>query len=321
MINNTKDIFINTVKSVNKTEKINKVGIRRYYNTYHGHPVDQLERIHTILRKNCNSIIFFAGDSSLDNKYWLLTDDTSIYGAEACNHYEKVLHPPKMERDVNYWVNREIENRGIQNLACINTSVEASTIGERVNCLGQGLWPQDEFIRDNIRKDDTLIVSVGGNDIAMRPSLRTILCMLTIMGCSEKAIRNNRALGFKHFVNLFKKKIEKYLLKLTERCCPKEIIVCMIYYPDEVSDGSWADFALNALGYNKNPKKLQLLIRKAFEVASQKISIPGAKITPFPLFKVLDGKNHGDYIQRVEPSSQGGRKMANAFLDEILKDQ
>ena len=226
-----------------------------------------------------------------------------------------------MEQDVNYWVNREIVNRGIKNLACINTSVEASTVGERVNFLSKGLWPQDKFIRDNIRKDDILIVSVGGNDIALRPSLRTILSMLTIMKSSEEAIKNNRACGFKHFVRLFKNKIEKYLLKLTERCCPKEIIVCMIYYPDEVSDGSWADFAFNALGYNNNPQKLQLLIRKAFEMASKKIYIRGAKITPFPLFKVLNGKNHRDYIQRVEPSSQGGRKMANAFLDVILKEK
>jgi hypothetical protein len=36
-----------------------------------------------------------------------------------------------------------------------------------------------------------------------------------------------------------------------------------------------------------------------------------------PLFNVLDGKNSRDYIARVEPSSQGGRKMAEYLLDTI----
>ena len=66
-----------------------------------------------------------------------------------------------MEQDVNYWLNREIVNRGIQGTASINASVEASTVAERVNWLGRGLWPQDKFIRENITEEDILIVSVG----------------------------------------------------------------------------------------------------------------------------------------------------------------
>ena len=43
----------------------------------------------------------------------------------------------------------------------------------------------------------------------------------------------------------------------------------MIYYPDEdIASPSWAGFALKALGYNKNPEKLQSLIKKAFEEAT-----------------------------------------------------
>ena len=33
------------------------------------------------------------------------------------------------------------------------------------------------------------------------------------------------------------------------------------------------------------------------------------------MFQVLDGKNSDDYVARVEPSSQGGKKMAGYFLD------
>ena len=45
-------------------------------------------------------------------------------------------------------------------------------------------------------------------------------------------------------------------------------MVCMIYYPDENPTPSWAGPALGALGYNTNPQKLQLLIRRAFVEAT-----------------------------------------------------
>merc|ERR1712087_216414 len=36
----------------------------------------------------------------------------------------------------------------------------------------------------------------------------------------------------------------------------------------------------------------------------------GTEVVPFPLFVPLDGKTSADYVERVEPSAQGGRKMA-----------
>ena len=84
----------------------------------------------------------------------------------------------------------------------------------------------------------------------------------------------------------------------------------MIYYPDEVADGSWADATLSALNYNKAPDKLQLLIRKIFILATQAISLPGVEVIGVPLFVPLDGKDTTSYSQRVEPSASGGEKMA-----------
>jgi hypothetical protein len=78
-----------------------------------------------------------------------------------------------------------------------------------------------------------------------------------------------------------------------------------------------ADGTLGILGYNSNPKKLQLLIRKVFEEAVSNIKIQGSEVIPLPLFHVLDGKTTSDYCQRVEPSAQGGQKMANFILDHI----
>ena len=96
------------------------------------------------------------------------------------------------------------------------------------------------------------------------------------------------------------------------------IVVCMIYYLDETPGGSWADRVLSLLGYDRDPSKLQLLIRKIFEEATSKIDIEGTTVVPFPMFTVLDGKNSKDYEQRVEPSVQGGKKLGEAFVEKIL---
>ena len=92
----------------------------------------------------------------------------------------------------------------------------------------------------------------------------------------------------------------------------------MIYYPDEASNvRGWASSALRALGYDRNPTRVQGLIRKAFHEALATVEIPGCQVVPVPLFQVLDGKNTKDYVARVEPSCQGGSKMAEFLLDMI----
>ncbi len=58
---------------------------------------------------------------------------------------------------------------------CLNTAIEESTLGNRD---GDVLLAQDIFLRDNITENDYLIVSVGGNDIALRPTAMTIASMV-----------------------------------------------------------------------------------------------------------------------------------------------
>jgi len=41
------------------------------------------------------------------------------------------------------------------------------------------------------------------------------------------------------------------------------------------------------------------------------------QVVPVPLFVVLDGKTSSDYVARVEPSKNGGEKMAKYLLDII----
>lgn len=69
-------------------------------------------------------------------------------------------------------------------LFCTKT-VEASTLNER----SYRLRPQDIFLRDNISREDTLIVSVGGNDVAMMPTPCTILSMAGLLALPMSCIR------------------------------------------------------------------------------------------------------------------------------------
>lgn len=55
-----------------------------------------------------------------------------------------------------------------------------------------------------------------------------------------------------------------------------------------------------------------------FELGTSKIQIDGTEVVPFPLYQVLDGKTATDYLQRVEPSPSGGRKMAQALMRAVL---
>lgn len=123
------------------------------------------------------------------------------------------------------------------------------------------------------------------------------------------------AWGINYFIDLFKNQVEKYILKIIGNIRPKHIIVCMIYYPDIHKTGGWADRVLSYLGYDANPAKLQMIIHQIFIHATSKIRIDN--IVPFPMYSVLDGKNSDDYVQRVEPSSKGGHKLAQAFAEKI----
>jgi len=311
------------------------------YGTWSGHDVEHLKAAHRTLRRHHSSLIFLAGDSSLDNKAWF--DDK----APALNGYEEFLKPPVMKTDVCYWLNREAIERGVGgHLACLNTAVEATLLSNR----NGRLLPADQFIRDHIGAEDYLIVSIGGNDIALKPSLCTILNMLVLVRCSSTSCLRYCACGLhpcsgccggsvtrhgcfgclrsllgcvwppglSYFVDLFGNAVQNYVLRILGPTRPKKVIVCMIYFLDE-SGSSWADAALQALDYERDPARLQEAIRAVFRLATRRIRIRGTQVVAFPLFEVLDGKTSEDYVSRVEPSPSGGRKMAKAFMDIVLR--
>ena len=71
---------------------------------------------------------------------------------------------------------------------------------------------------------------------------------------------------------LFKRycdRVQKYVESLTKKTKPKKVLVCMIYYLDENVVPSWAGTALKAMVYDRNPDRLQTMIRKKFSEATR----------------------------------------------------
>lgn len=294
-----------------------KINTSRFYFEYKGHPIPDITTFFNIIisQRPRQPIIYLAGDSSLDNKYWLPSSSPSGKSLPVAvpDIYKAALGRPFPKADVAFWLNHFLG----QTATTLNLAVEASLLRERDSQLLQ----HDEFIRDHIRPDDFLIVSVGANDIAMSPNFSTIWHMLLLAWLTPlSSIRSGRAWALRYFVNMFKAKVELYVSKLVEKHKPKAVVVCMIYFPLEAQaarQSSWADIPLRVLGYNTWPGRLQAAITKMYELATKEIEIPGVKIIPFALFEILDGKDGGDYVERVEPSVEGGRKMASQLAGII----
>ncbi|KAI9815308.1 MAG: hypothetical protein M1827_002788 [Pycnora praestabilis] len=299
----------------------------QFYSNYYGHPVESLSTLYsTILEQQpTRPVLFLAGDSSLDNKHWLFPEPANMFMSKAVDMsdesftgpaprlYRKVLDPPRAVKDVAFWMDKEIGDH----VTTVNCAIEATTLAERAN----GLLAQDIFIRDHLTYRDILVISIGANDIAMRPTLRTMMSMATLLLTPIRFINGGWAPGLSYFVKMFRDTLRQYVEKLVQKQKPRAVIICMIYFPDEsVAQLGWADFTLSKLGYNSNPQHLQAVIRKVYELGTKKIVIPGTRIIPCALFEVLDGKTSVYYKERVEPSVQGGQKMAARF-SELLKTE
>ena len=56
---------------------------------------------------------------------------------------------------------------------------------------------------------------------------------------------------------MFKNRVGNYVRRLVSETKPKKVVICMIYYLDEVATGGWADCALKCLCYDACPGRLQ----------------------------------------------------------------
>jgi len=311
----------------------------RFYETYNGHHRCYLEEILVRLRDIHgeepggtpipSTAIFLAGDSSLDNKTWLFNQGApaehwrpSQSHAQAINGYEQILRPPRMICDVTYWLNLILSDLGARAFA-VNSAIEATTLASRVGgvqccvcpALG-GLYDQDQFILEQIRPSDMLVISVGGNDIALAPSIITVLALALLLLTPWPFLAVWHP-AVAYFIGLFRYQVQCYAERLTARTRPAKIGVCMIYNLDESNGMSWANPALCLLCYFCFPGVLQRRMRLAFELGTSAVHIPGTEVVPIHLAEALDGKCSADYHQRVEPSVIGGQKMARLILHHL----
>lgn len=296
-----------------------KISPAPFFTEWKGHPIADLKKLftNTLLLRGDTPIVWLAGDSSLDNKAWLSADGPGgkplpVSVPDFYTPQFRTLTPFKP--DVAFWMNHHLGDRA----SVINGAIEASLLRER---RGTFMLPHDRFVKDNMRPQDILVVSVGANDIALSPTMWTIFNMLRLTYLSsQENIENGSAWALGHFKRLFGKQVQKYIEGLMKDTKPKVVIVCMIYYPLEAShsfEKSWADQQLKALKYDTQPEKLQAAIRTMYEQATKQIKIKGTKVITVPFYDVLDGKNADDYVERVEPSVEGGRKMSERLRTEI----
>lgn len=162
----------------------------------------------------------------------------------------------------------------------------------------------------HVTENDVVVVSVGGNDVALAPTPRIAFSALvaTYLGAGW---------GEKALYSLFVTELEEYVRKLVRRCKPRLVVLCALYYLDEEPVQSWAGVTLKVLGYNHRPERVQRVIQWVAEVMGR-VHVEGVRVVVAPLFEALDGKDSGDYVARVEPSEEGGRKLAK-FLLEIVE--
>jgi lysophospholipase L1-like esterase len=291
------------------TANLGKINRSRFYFEWKGHQIQDLVSFHAITtaERPDKPIVYLAGDSSLDNKYWVSNDqDVDI---EVPDIYKHTLDKPTPKPDVAFWMNHLLGDRA----TCINTAVEESMLRQR----DEELLAHDKFIRDNIRSQDILIVSVGANDIALKPLPCTIRHMLQLAWATPRSsLEKGTASSLKYFNHMFCDKVQDYVDRMTSNTRPRAVIICMIYYPLEsgLGQSSWADTQLKALGYNTWPGQLQTAISTLYGTATQKIKIQGTHVVPCALHEVLDGKTAKDYTERVEPNEEGGKKMADRFV-------
>jgi hypothetical protein len=262
-----------------------------------------------------------AGDSSLDNKFWIRS--ASDRNRTPVNGYERIFDGG-IVADVAYFIN-EIWAQKHAGLCAVNAAIEESRLEQRGRD-GRTLLDQDRIVRDQLQARDVLVVSIGGNDVALAPTLKTAFNMLLMnrfnsLETIEKGPAH--AWGMSHFVHLFKDRVAHYVNALIEQTKPRLVLICMIYFPDEKQTGSWADRTLGVLKYNHEPKKLQTAIRQMYEHATLVMcreaqeANPGTKFVPVPFFEVMDGSDTSMYIDRVEPSTKGGKLLAEQIVNII----
>lgn len=256
----------------------------------------ELARVLEYLRRAGRSVVFLAGDSTLDNKAWIGTGTVP-----ASEPYARALLPKTQLPDVAYWLTEALDGH-----AALNCAVEEATVGG-------GNTEHSRFVREHIGPDDVLVLSIGGNDIALRPSPETtqyLGALVAMVRDDEPIPRGHPALEYLR--RLLGYEVQRLAEWMCGETCPAMVVVCAPYHPcTDASQQSWADPALLQLKYDADPSVLQRVQRLVYEHATKSVRVAGTTTVHLPLYEALDPNDPSDYSARVEPSRTGGRKIAD----------
>lgn len=276
-----------------------KINSTHFYSQYKGHPVSNLKQL--IQFQPNTPTIYLAGDSTLDNKYWLPNQSSTHPDLS----HATLLDTNILRYDISYWLNKTFSTSGLR---VINCAVEESALDDR----SQTLLEHDKLIRDNIHEKDILVVSVGGNDVAIKLKPGIIFDVICSVYLDTRLGR-----WLKH---LFRDDLKRYINQMIEKTKPKLIVICSLYFPDETQTTSWAGTVLSLLGYNSRPERMQTAMKKVYEEGIKEIQLEeDLNVIYVPFYEVLNGKDTSMYVARVEPSEKGGKMMAEFLKERILE--
>lgn len=324
-----------------------KISAFAFYANYYGHQLHLLWNCQRIFREQDRSIVWLVGDSTLDNKHWLYADDyvgnkmldplnDPAYTGPAVNGMEEILNPPRCIQDVAYWFNLfSSSSSSFSSLVALNCATEASTLWDRRH--GLHLLNRDRLVRDHITSRDCLVVSVGGNDLALRPSPRIIASLLRLRysgAGSDASIDDFSHPSLRSLRDLFLDQTLHFVLSLCQRHRPRLVVVCLQYAPSLSSQHpSWADPVLRTLRYSGNPddagpRKVRRVLDAVYEHCTQEVARRVQLVTQGEVRCVsLNWSNVMDwtrdeemYVSRVEPSVMGGKQMAKALWDIMCSE-
>lgn len=283
-------------------QEIKTVQSTLFYATYRGHPILDLKTLHRHFRSTGKRIVWLIGDSSMDNKHWLIQGDkmfndfsNPLFCAPAVNGYEDVLVPPRSVKDVCYWINTLLLGT---EYVCLNAAVEEA-------CLQDAPNEHDRFVLEHLEPTDVVICSIGGNDIALKPSAATLVALGIGTYLVPQCMLSSafRWVPFNPLYDIFYNQTLEHLNRFSKAA---KRLVCTLYYPCETGTG-WANRILQMFDMGK----LQEAIRLCHAMYHCRI---GPSI---PLYEALDPKDPEDYVCRVEPSVKGGYKIALKIVEGL----
>lgn len=186
-------------------------------------------------------------------------------------------------------------------MVCVNAAVEES-------CLKDAPSAHDGFVLSHVKPGDFVVISIGGNDLILKPSNSVLMSMgvgtyLVPDSCIDTALSWLPNPLYDLFVTRTQEYVDMFY-KASRK------VVYTPYFPCQSGVG-WASRLLDRI----NMDKAQTTIRAVHNIYHKKLKDITAAA---PLYEALDCTNELDYKYRVEPSVQGGKKISH-FLFFLLQ--